>query len=332
MDNYDEKDGLGLAIMGAVVVLAWIFAIIFAPKVMAEYLETFPTQPVKEAIVQEVPIDEGITTFEDFGLYKLYKQKLESGELSLYKKEYVGSYNETAEKLRKRTAADDPIFERFEKDKQLLRDKLGEFPALNWERFESTELVLVDESISGEEEGGTVLAHYSTTTNRISALKEAQEADEAKLSSIFVHELAHALTVSRGSVLLYDGLAEVIAYYTTGQAVGTAYILPYCLIAITMRSQGLEKTLLYIKDDFMEPVFDNKMGKGAFADLMSISAKYASGEQYANIELLAAWDLLCHYAVAMGAQDVMKEFTLPKTMTTDCMNYFSKILNKKSIY
>ena len=326
--SHSSISGLLIALVVCLAVgLVVLFVKIIPRGIKQQRIDSFPMVTPTEAVVPEEPIDEGITNFEDFGLYKLYSEKIDSKELKRFEKADVASTDEV-EIVRERTPDDDRIYEHFEKIKQLLREKLGMCSSLEWERFETVDLVMVDESATGEKKGGKVLAHYSETNNRIYVLDSARNAGDDELDSILDHELAHSLTTGDGPLILYEGLAENIALTTTGRAVGDSYVIPMCLMTIIVDKVGIEDALMYIRGNYVGGAFDVQISNGAYKDLVSISYKYINGE-CSNIELLAAWDLLCHFAIKWNMQDSMRRFSIPWSVSEECQAYFDNLLTEE---
>ena len=193
--------------------------------------------------------------------------------------------------------SEEQALEIFNETKELLRTTLSQYQSLYWTRFDETTLCF--EHKSGKHENGSKsLGHYVVDENAVKLYNEALIVSTKELRSILAHELGHALTVGRGEILLYEGVAELIAFKATGSTEGDSYVLPYRLIIMFETRYGLEETLFYIREGFIGALFDNDIEPGAYKRLESAAEKFINNE-CSDQEFAEAEELLEKYAAVL---------------------------------
>lgn len=224
-------------------------------------------------------------------------------------------YNVTSadlNKYRNFEDADSDNQEIFENVKNRLRDELGGYTDMCWDRFDQTQLVLCDTGNNYFDISQfAVLAFYHPETNtvycirnKLQALKDAHAYNY--VLELLAHELIHSLTANEMNAesLINEGFTEYLAYAIYPPETGCpSYYYHYAFIDTLIKQVGIEVAMRAFLNGTIEDLIDNAIKQpGAMYNIQGPLTHTASGVSTDEEELIVL-DVYAHYLKATQIND-----------------------------
>ena len=218
----------------------------------------------------------------------------------------------------------------YDEVKNVLRDEFQGYTGLNWDRFERTELMVVDtiDNVNGMDVNG----YFNSKDEIVYIPARLQEKEDQYIKEVLCHELIHSLTVrndSRPTTQLYEGFVEYLAQgiyfledydsYYFSQQFAMLYVQRYGI------QSALDKFCTDAIVDEIEEVLDRPSVIYTIEPLLEYTSIEGNFEQGAVNILL---DVLAHYSAKIGADPRYLGVTITayRMRYGDDAKYFEKIL------
>ncbi len=227
-----------------------------------------------------------------------------------------------------------PILEEyFEEVKLKLKEKLGEYDNLNWERLERTTLTPI-EKFEGKNKDFSG-AYFQSVLETVFIPKSFESKPEIYLKKLLCHELIHCLTIQDGkaTTMLMEGFTEYLAQEIYPYPEHMNYYMPIQFVKVYVSTYGLQKAInICATDEFADEIGQTIDRPNAIYTLepLFVATENEGGFNVQSMDPII--DVLVHYAAKIKASpDVLSElmdgyaywFGKPKA------EYFQKVLERR---
>lgn len=221
----------------------------------------------------------------------------------------------------------------FEEVKLKLKEKLGEYDNLNWERLERTTLTPV-EKFEGKNKDFSG-AYFQSVLETVFIPKSFESKPEIFLKKLLCHELIHCLTIQDGkaTTMLMEGFTEYLAQEIYPYPEHMNYYMPIQFVKVYVSAYGLQSAInICATDEFADEIGQTINRPNAIYTLepLFVATENEGGFNIQSMDPIM--DVLVHYSAKIKANpDVIIElmngysywFGKPKA------EYFQKILERR---
>ena len=221
----------------------------------------------------------------------------------------------------------------FEEVKIKLKEKLGEYDNLNWERLERTTLTPI-EKFEGKNKDFSG-AYFQSVLETVFIPKSFESKPEIFLKKLLCHELIHCLTIQDGkaTTMLMEGFTEYLAQEIYPYPEHMNYYMPIQFVKVYVSVYGLQKAInICATDEFADEIGQTINRPNAIYTIepLFVATENEGGFNVQSMDPIM--DVLVHYSAKIKANpeviiELMNGYS--HWFGKRKVEYFQKILERR---